>query len=203
MHYLFLIRTLLSFQAFRVFLILSNWLAQIEANLPSKCKEPDDLQETLEKLNAEIVTLHCTGTATYNIIPEYRNLSSFYRLHSSAKKQTIYGVSKCKQYKKRADPRFTCPWYVYLEYDEDRIPKTMAKAECTCRECFKVDSFEKSGLCEKVYTYVHVIRRHCIDGDFQYFVKLEPVPVGCTCKRDFQPFTEQHLKEKHSTEENL
>ena len=133
------------------------------------------------------------GTASFHIIPEYRNQNA--ELYSNlnkmlpTKQQTIFGTPRCKAAKRDPDLNLTCPWYVNLDYDENRLPQTMAKAECTCDECIKV-----TGYCEKVYTYQTVIRRYCISDTFEYRLAMEPVPVGCTCRHE--------LRNKHRQEQS-
>ena len=79
----------------------------------------------------------------------------------------------------------TCPWYVFLDYDVDRLPQTMAKAECSCRKCFNVLDDGKSGNCRKIESFVPVIRRQCSPNNvYKYSVFMETVPVGCTCTRN-------------------
>ena len=178
------IHSFIYFQAYYIIWILCKYSAQPESEIVP-CKEPAsaNLTKILHDLHKEIIYRHRMGTSTFHIIPEYRNqradLYSKLNNMSSSKRQTIYGNSRCRELKKDSELKLTCPWYVYLEYDENRIPQIMAKAECTCRECIKV-----AGYCEKVYTYVNVIRRYCTSAEYDYKLAMEPVPVGCTCKHE-------------------
>ena len=154
-----------------------------------KCHEPRNLHEQLDTLYKNILNRNLLGSATFSVIPEYRRALS-HSILNSAKKYKIYGISKCSKLKKRRHLRkhlnfkSTCPWYVYLDYDVNRIPQTMAKSECTCTECFNVHNSQMSGICEKINSYIPVIRRTCNGGIYKYSVVMETVPVGCTCKRN-------------------
>lgn len=87
--------------------------------------------------------------------------------------------------------RSTCPWYVEMSYDENRIPKVIARARCSCKTCSlrsdvapEFNNAFKSYKCRSVYFYMKVLRRrkYCEpDGYYKYEVITEKVPVGCTC----------------------
>ena len=107
------------------------------------CREPKDLAAQLDRLHEEMLNITLSGTPTYGILPPYRRNNPLYQTsqfkHKSLKFR-IYGKAKCKRlrYFERShlNYRSSCPWYVFLDYDVDRLPQTMAKAECSCRKCF-------------------------------------------------------------------
>ena len=179
-------------KAYHILWIISNYSVQSEPETV-QCREPANLTEELGRLQEDILYLHRMGTSSFHIIPEYRNQNAdlYSNLNNmpAPKRQTIYGNRRCREVKRDPDLKLACPWYVYLEYDENRMPQTMAKAECTCDECIKV-----AGYCEKVYTYQTVIRRYCISDTFDYKLAMEPVPVGCTCRHE--------IRNKHRHEQN-
>ena len=84
-----------------------------------------------------------------------------------------------------------CPHYLQLDVDENRIPKVLLKAKCKCTECFRSDGHrtdepDQTGLgCKEVYHYAIVMRATgCQEnGEMKYEEVLEPVAVGCACKR--------------------
>lgn len=183
------------FQVIAITGLLALVLPQLADTFLSKCREPKNLSNQLDKLYEELLNMTLTGTSTFGIIPQYRKTPEFEKnqvtsLESQRLNFRIYGDSKCKRLrplrgKKHLNYKSTCPWFVNLEYDVDRLPQTMAKAECSCRSCFNVNGDGKSGKCEKVLSYVPVIRRTCGLGDeYKYAVYMETVPVGCTCTRN-------------------
>ena len=159
------------------------WLtSQIETSAKSACREPKNLKDELDHLYRELLLLKINGSETFSIVPKYHIPRNTYPLSTNTKRQRIYGKLVCGKHRhmrKFLNFRSTCPWYMYLEYDIDRIPQAMVKAECTCKDCLNRDN---SGKCEKVDSFVSVIRRTCIDGIYKYYIYMEPVPVGCTCK---------------------
>ena len=155
----------------------------------TNCSEPRDLHEQIDKLYKKILNMNLIGSSTYNIIPEYRNSATKSQSYPKLnKKYKIYGISKCKNLRllrrRQLNFKSTCPWYMFLDYDVNRIPQTMAKSECSCKECFNVHNSKMSGKCEKINSYVPVIRKSCLSGEYKYKVAIETVPVGCTCKRN-------------------
>ena len=113
--------------------------------------------------------------------------------HSAEKTYKVYGTSNCRiarqlfrgLLKQRQNEQSTCPWYVYLDYDSERLPQIIAKAGCTCTNCIGVmDSLSSGpGRCETVESFRKVLRRRCKspDSDCVYLVDIEAVPVGCSC----------------------
>ena len=156
------------------------------------CREPKDLAAQLDRLHEEMLYITLSGTPTYGILSPYRRNTPVFQT-SQFKRESlkfrIYGKAKCKRlrYFERShlNNKSTCPWYVFLDYDVDRLPQTMAKAECSCRKCFNVLDNGKSGNCRKIESYVPVIRRQCLPNNvYRYSVSMETVPVGCTCTRN-------------------
>ena len=157
------------------------------------CREPKDLAAQLDRLHEEMLNITLSGTPTYGILPPYRRNTPVFQtspFKRESLKFRIYGKAKCKRlryFEKRShlNYRSSCPWYVYLDYDVDRLPQTMAKAECSCRKCFNTLNDGKSGNCRKIESFVPVIRRQCLPNNvYRYFVFMETVPVGCTCTRN-------------------
>ena len=175
--------------------LLGVLCVHLPRSVAGQCREPQDLSQQLDKLTAEILNMTLTGTPTFGTIPEYRRAFKTISSSSQKRKYRIYGESKCKSKKlvnirgkQHINYKSTCPWYVYLDYDVDRLPQAMAKAKCSCKKCFNVFSSRRNsekGSCEKIKSYVPVIRRQCsINMVYEYAVYMEMVPVGCTCKRN-------------------
>ena len=167
-----------------------------------KCLEPQDLSQQLDKLNAEMLSMTLAGTSAFGVFPRSRRNFKTFSSNSSEKttyRMHFYGVTHCKSKKlvpvsRKQHLNFlsTCPWYIYFEYDADRLPEAMAKAECSCKKClnsFSSSSSRKRGSCEKINSYVPVIRRTCPlnKNIYEYAVYMEVVPVGCTCMRKVRP----------------
>ena len=100
--------------------------------------------------NCHVLT--CIGQETikylilsYTIIPSLRNGTPLMR-HSAVKTYKVYGTSNCRiakqlfrgLLKQRQNEQSTCPWYVYLDYDSERLPQIIAKAGGTCKNCIGV-----------------------------------------------------------------
>ena len=144
-------------------------------------------QHFLELMNATLA-----DNSSYNIIPSLRNETPLMR-HSAQKTYKVYGTSNCRiarqlfrsLTKPQRNEQSTCPWYVYLDYDSERIPQIIAKARCTCTMCIGVmdSSNNGPGRCEPVDSFRTVLRRCKNDSDCVYYVDVEAVPVGCSCNR--------------------
>lgn len=80
-----------------------------------------------------------------------------------------------------------CPWDVVAEFDPLRLPTTIAKARCTCNDCLSRDDLSTGDSieteCREINSLMPVIRKQCVNSIYEYFVKLEIVPVGCSCQR--------------------
>ena len=147
------------------------------------------------KLLRAFLGIYANGTASYNIITDNSiNSDSSCSSWDTSRKYKLYGMSNCTQMRltelnssMNTNYKSTCPWYIYLNYDEDRLPKTIAMAKCACSNCTSVsNNISENGRCEEVNSYSPVIRRKwCLDGHPQYYVTIETIPVGCTCKRNF------------------
>ena len=157
------------------------------------CREPRNVAAQLDKLYEGMLTMILAGTPTCGIIPPYRSNNPAFPTDAPAIKHEslkfrIYGNAKCKRlpvFERRSHLNYksTCPWYVYLDYDVDRLPQTMTKAQCSCKRCFNVLNNGKAGNCRKIESFVPVIRRSCkiFGGTYKYTISMESVPVGCTC----------------------
>lgn len=163
------------------------------------CREPPNHREQLSSLYAGLLHFNSAGTGTFNIIPEFRSsyLNNPIRTYSKKKRQHLFGSAVCdsniqslrlKQRLQYATDNLyltsTCPWYVKMEYDANRLPHVIAKAECVCEKCYNVMNSDTAGKCNKVNSFIPVIRRKCLSGVYMYFATVETVPVGCTCKRN-------------------
>lgn len=150
----------------------------------------------LSQVFNELVDTSLNGSSTFDILPIlYRSENNETHLRCSFKtgKRRIYGISKCQEIKKQIVLtkehqqllKSTCPWFVYLDYDSERLPQTIAKAECSCTNCIDVmgNNDNTAGHCQKVESYRPVIRRTCSNGKYVYYVGIETVPVGCSCSQ--------------------
>ena len=168
-------------------------LTELVDSIFTDCREPRNLAAQLDKLYEEMLNMTQAGTPTYGILPPYRSNNPAFPTDAPAIKHEslkfrIYGKAKCMRlrvFERRSHLNYksTCPWYVYLEYDVDRLPQTMTKAECSCKRCFNVFNNGKAGNCQKIESFVPVIRRSCkiFGGTYKYAISMESVPVGCTC----------------------
>ena len=158
------------------------------------CIDPVDVKIQLFNLYKGLRLFNARGYSTFNIIPEFRKSlqNNFLKYKSKSKMHHIHGESKfykmhvnrrnhLEDYQKST--RFTCPWYIKLDYDADRLPNKMAKAQCTCKRCSNALYRNYSGKCVNVESFIPVIRRKCVRGMYKYFATVESVPVGCTCVR--------------------
>ena len=133
---------------------------------------------------------------SFNIIPQ------FYKSRKAALKKSeengiqrkeqftrLYGNSTCPS---ELDTgayhvmfRSSCPWYVELSVDKTRIPVTMAKARCRCKDCQMKTRPHPDFSCVPVNTYRKVLREipnQCDSRGYKmYITRLEEVPVACTC----------------------
>ncbi|OWF44912.1 Interleukin 17-like protein [Mizuhopecten yessoensis] len=125
---------------------------------------------------------------SFNLIPPLRkNLakeSEIDKLFKKIKKRrgyTLFGERSCPNTTNPASvdviARSTCPWYIYMDVDDGRLPRVMAFANCRCDKCIG----QTGHVCMPVYSYPMVLRRICrIDG-YHYVPVTEKHPVGCTC----------------------
>ena len=159
----------------------------------SVCAEPTNVKEQLGHLYNGLLLYNARGLYTFNIIPAFRKSlqNNFTIYKANLKTQKMHGISRCSN-KRMRQGKFTeddhehvtatCPWYFKLDCDTDRLPHMMAKAECTCRKCYKP-------LYNRIIeSFIPVIMRMCVSGIYRYSATVESVPVGCTCSR--------HLKRK-------
>ena len=169
-------------------MLLCLWFAMdIRISVVSKSPTGKLQQYFLELMNATF-----DGSASYNIIPTLQHETPLVR-HSVKGRRKVYGTSSCNmarlslkgQKKPKQNKKSTCPWYVYLDYDSERLPQIIAKAGCTCKNCIdEMDSSASSpGQCETVESFRPVIRRCKTNNKCVYSVEIESVPVGCSCNR--------------------
>ncbi|XP_053376448.1 interleukin 17-like protein [Mercenaria mercenaria] len=74
--------------------------------------------------------------------------------------------------------REMCPWSFVIDYDNNRIPKQLAKAVCQCAHCHR-------GSCRPINSYIPILRKECDlnSGKYVFSKYIEEVPVGCRCIR--------------------
>lgn len=163
------------------------------------CSEPPDADTQKTKLQKAAFRDYLLGRWTYTVIDEYRDSTRPKRpsnlVSLSTFQSAIYGEPSCRRNRiitQHSDigARSTCPWFVVLDVDFQREPQTIARARCSCKRCYSIDRSGKSrARCTEVNSYIPVIKWRCpsryTTGDhyYEYFIDLETVPVGCTCKR--------------------
>lgn len=170
-------------------------LSHITRSGATECAEPKKLRTKLANLYEGLLMYNVHGSNSFNIVPEYQtslqnNILPF--RPPPRRRQRVHGLPKCSRedLRKRLLPneggtfiKSTCPWYVRLDFDSDRLPQIMTMAECSCRNCYSVSSPDFRGKCEKIESFVPVIRRICSGGVYRYYATVETVPVGCTCSQ--------------------
>ena len=102
----------------------------------------------------------------------------------------LAGRRKCKLNKKSTElmDRSTCPWYLEMNYDNQRFPKTLVNARCKCRRCLAPNS--NGAGCQPTVIRIKVLRRElsksglplCSNGTALYGNTWETIAVGCTCE---------------------
>ncbi|XP_053374805.1 uncharacterized protein LOC128547104 [Mercenaria mercenaria] len=172
------------------------------ALVDAHCVHPPYAKANKTALYRKIFHDYYVGRWTFNIIREYRsnaehiverrkerNKGGYFRLGKYNRFQSrLYGEPKCRR-QSSTNSSLTCPWYVVVDVDLNREPQTMAKAKCSCNRCLSAGGTEqRGGRCATVNTYVPVIKWECpetysdTDTYYRYFIHLEEVPVGCTCR---------------------
>ncbi|KAL3858266.1 hypothetical protein ACJMK2_012862 [Sinanodonta woodiana] len=76
-----------------------------------------------------------------------------------------------------------CPHYFVIEYDEFRVPVTLAQARCRCDDCLGVSD----KVCQPIYYNTRVLRVvNCNKkGFYEYDEVWEPIAVGCSCEKRY------------------
>ena len=99
----------------------------------------------LQQYFLELMNVTFDGSASYNTIPPVKHETPSVR-HSEKEKRKVYGTSSCNMARQsfkalkwpEQNEGSICQWYVYLDYDSDRLPQIIAKAGCTCTNCIGV-----------------------------------------------------------------
>lgn len=173
----------------------------------AKCVHPPDADAKKTALYRKIFHDYYLGRWSYNIIPEYRSgarhneerreqRSKSGHLRSIQNFQSrIYGEPKCRRnwnftQNSSISTKSTCPWFVVIDVDFNREPQAMAKAKCSCKRCLAEEGGrQRGGRCVTLSSYVPVIKWGCpdnyssTDNFYSYFIHMEEVPVGCSCRR--------------------
>ncbi|KAK3579660.1 hypothetical protein CHS0354_000036 [Potamilus streckersoni] len=144
------------------------------------CSEPDNVTDLIGR---ELLTMYETEF-TFKIVPNYESSQEaiFIDDHHS-RRVLIYGQDICPRTLHRqgnlADQEL-CPWSVEMHHDENRIPKNIARAKCSCINCRRT-----SGRCSSIMSFLPVVRKTCniITGLYQYNGMIKSVPVGCACDK--------------------
>ena len=199
--------------------LVSSQLSSSKFSSASYCKEPKNFEIIFRNITRQLLDYH-SQVAQYYSIPNFlethrKQLNSTLSIDILAAvsktagfQVRVYGEPSCKRLRNinrkdsneeinstTIDKLATCPWHVSLEYDKNRIPAKMMKAICTCGKCYRNDgSLDREGRCKPVEIFSPVIRKVCLKGVYDYFVDIESVPVGCTCKRNFRSKKEIHGK---------
>jgi hypothetical protein len=166
----------------------------------SQCVHPSDANQQINRLKNQVFRNYILGDWTYNVIDEYRKITrhNFPRnlLDATTRQSQIHGKRSCKENIKVTsdsdiEVQSTCPWYTVMDFNAQRVPQTIAKAKCSCNHCYTTDRTGKTrDRCTSVNSFIPVVKWSCqsngpspIPKYFQYFIDIETVPVGCTCKR--------------------
>ena len=176
----------------------------LSLSINAQCVHPPYAKANKTALHRKIFHDYYLGRWTYNVIKEYRgnakhilqrrnerDQAGYFIANNYSKFQSrLYGQAKCRRHRpflrKTIDSTSTCPWYTVIDVDLNREPRTMAKAKCSCKRCQSVgETGRGKGHCTTVNSYVPVIKWECPHNAkyYTYFIHLETVPVGCTCKR--------------------
>lgn len=127
---------------------------------------------------------------SFHIIPQFKTMQRSSISDKSHEQFTrLFGNSTCpSELNTSAFPvmfRSSCPWYIELSVDKTRIPVTMAKARCRCKDCQTKTRPHPDFSCAAVKTYRRVLREipnQCDNEGFKMYTSdVEEVPVACTC----------------------
>ena len=126
--------------------------------------------------------------ASYNIVPCYlehseRNISlhqdrPYHRSSKDADSEVCHFPQHGGDVNTEGDYSKECPWRFEIDYNESRIPPSIAMAVCECQHCHR-------GRCVPIFSYVPALTEECDEHaglcGFRKYV-LE-VPVGCSCEQ--------------------
>ncbi|KAK7487822.1 hypothetical protein BaRGS_00020963 [Batillaria attramentaria] len=85
-----------------------------------------------------------------------------------------------------------CPMTYVINYDANRVPRTLMEANCTCSECQGLTPTPTQGTrptpsilgCEPINFYTKVLRKQGCNNHVAVYVEVwEPVTVGCACRK--------------------
>ena len=162
----------------------------------TQCKEPSDLSDIIKRELSDSIGNGRTLDLSFYLIPGVQKILSntyYHKNASKVKSTTLYGDKTCPRELDSSRPhnmhRSTCPWFVEMTADEGRIPRLMARARCSCRNCVMKSDINKTKSsrvlqykCKPILSYVRVLRQvACQDGVKQYKGATEEVAVGCAC----------------------
>ncbi|XP_041349304.1 interleukin 17-like protein [Gigantopelta aegis] len=159
----------------------------VSESAPCHCADPPDILLLKSENMDEMVFrwLQEAGLTNLSHTPE----SDYSVLLEKVASSTLLGVKDCPS--RRGHPlgtkdyqRAICPWHYVLDIDDDRVPRVMVHAQCSCEKC-RFLSGRHSGSCMPIYQARQVQRRvRCKeDGFYEYVDFKEQVPVGCACVR--------------------
>lgn len=181
-------------------------LSQNIAKLDAECTEPTDYLTIRRNLTQFIQKEYYKGLGSLSfptyflhgqhpnkdhqpLAPDYTSKIYGKQLNCTKEKENILRPPSRLRNRRSRDTmgNLHCPWDVVAEFNPLRLPATIAKARCACDECLSRDSLSSGDSieteCREINSLMPVIRKQCVDSIYEYFVKLETVPVGCACQR--------------------
>ena len=117
---------------------------------------------------------------------------------------TVYGDRNCPEEIKPGTQELMdislCPWFIELDYDQQRYPRILLRAKCRCKHCVNIGKYKsdtEETICKSVTVKKKVLRRKlsahgrpvCKDGKAVYVSAWEDIPIACACAL--------HVAEKH------
>ena len=162
-------------------------LATTTDGAPCNCLDPPDILALKSDNMDEIVFRWLQEAGLTNL--SHTSESDYSFLLQEIASVALLGGRDCPSRRRhpaglRDYQRAACPWHYVLDIDDDRMPRVMVHAQCSCENC-RFLSGRHSGSCEPVYHTRLVQRRvRCKeDGFYEYVDFEEQIPVGCACVR--------------------
>ncbi|CAC5416504.1 unnamed protein product [Mytilus coruscus] len=160
-----------------VMLICSFWsIGDCAAIRDQKCLDPKDLQKRLDKVNSGLDFKRLLIPHEYtDLDAEFNFLYTFTNTHAIKQKCPSTFVKGNYPVMLRS----SCPWFIDVDWSNERYPNQIEFANTRCRTCIGSDGQQG---CERIHHQVKILKRTgCVDNVYQYEEQNFLLPIGYTC----------------------
>lgn len=163
---------------FQVFVLVAiGSLLFIHTNSAAiKCQEPKDLDRRFARLNNYLSIRQLLIPHGWSDLEDEFNflftITNTHEIRNTCPTTFIKGSYPVMI-------RSSCPWFIDVDYSDQRYPQTIEFANTRCKYCIGSDGHQE---CERIHQQIKILKKKdCVNGTYVYEEENFALPIAYSC----------------------